>query len=112
MLQEKLKKTTNYWVYILKCINGSYYTGFTTDLIRRFNEHLSGTGKCKYTRSFKPIEMAQSWKINGDKSTAMKIEKFIKKFSKKEKEQLILCPEFLSKIFDCKPDNLISKNEK
>jgi putative endonuclease len=84
-----------YWVYILNCNNGSYYTGYTVDLIRRYQEHVAGTDKCKYTRSFKPLSIAQSWQIQGDKSTAMKIEKRIKKMTKKEKEKIILSPELL-----------------
>lgn len=85
----------DYWVYILHCENGNYYTGYTTDLTRRYAEHLAGTAKCKYTRSFKPLELAQSWKIEDGKSTAMKIEQRIKRLSKKEKEKLIADPSLL-----------------
>lgn len=85
----------DYWVYILHCENGSYYTGYTTDLVRRYHEHLQGTEKCKYTRSFKPVEVAQCWQICGSKAMAMKIERLIKKMSKQEKQQLILNPERL-----------------
>jgi putative endonuclease len=86
-------KTTCYSVYILLCDNGAYYTGYTTDLKRRYQEHVEGTGKCKFTKSFKPLRIAQSWEIQGSKSLAMKIEKRIKMLSKKEKEQLILQPD-------------------
>ncbi len=85
--------TLYYIVYILICSNGAYYTGYTTDLDRRYQEHLQGTAKCKFTRSFKPLSIAQSWKIYGSKADAMKIEKYIKSLSKKDKEQLILFPE-------------------
>lgn len=91
--------TTPFFVYILICENNNFYTGYTTNLIRRYQEHVLGTGKCKYTRSFKPINIAQSWQINESKSVAMKIEKFIKKMTKKEKEQLLLNPENLSQLF-------------
>lgn len=84
-----------YWIYILRCNNGSFYTGYTTDLLRRYQEHLQGTGKCKYTRSFKPVEVAQCWPIDGDKTLAMKIERLIKKMSKQEKQRLVLEPEKL-----------------
>jgi len=86
---------STYWVYILNCDNGSYYTGYTTDLTRRFQEHLDGTDKCKYTRSFKPLGIAQSWEITGTQSTAMKIEKFIKRLSKQKKKELVLHPDCL-----------------
>jgi putative endonuclease len=94
-----------YWVYILRCSNGSYYTGYTTDMMRRYEEHVRGTTKCKYTRSFKPVNIAQSWIVKNDKSIAMKIEKFIKKLRKKEKEQLILHPEKLIDLFLCELSN-------
>ena len=83
----------SYWVYMLLCENGNYYTGYTTDLQRRYQEHVAGTIKCKYTRSFKPLRIAQAWLIEGGKSEALKLEKYIKSLSKKKKEQLILKPE-------------------
>lgn len=92
-------KNTHYFVYILLCQNGSYYTGYTTDLNRRYQEHLQGSDKCKFTRSFKPIHIAQSWQIEGSKGNAMKIEQFIKKMSKKSKETLISSPEQLINNF-------------
>jgi putative endonuclease len=85
-----------YWVYILHCENGSFYTGYTTDLTRRYQEHLLGIAGCKYTRSFKPLSIAQQWQIEGDKSTAMRVERFIKKLPKKKKEELVLYPERLT----------------
>jgi putative endonuclease len=78
----------NYWVYILLCENGAYYTGYTNDLETRYQQHLSGKG-AKYTRSFKPIKIAQSWEVS-DKSTAMKMEAHLKKLTRKEKEKMIL----------------------
>ncbi len=80
-----------YWVYILHCNNQSYYTGYTDNLKKRFQEHLSGKGS-KYTRSFKPTAIAQSWEIKSGKTMAMRIERYIKKLSKAQKEQLIINP--------------------
>lgn len=88
-------EAATYWVYILQCENNSYYTGYTTDLDKRYQSHLDGTGQCKYTRSFKPLCIAQSWKINGSKAFAMKIERYIKSLSRAEKEKLIACPSLL-----------------
>ena len=79
---------------MLKCENNSYYTGYTDNLERRFQAHISGKG-AKYTKTFKPLSIAQSWEVLGDKSTAMQIERLIKKLSKKEKEHLILNPDIL-----------------
>ncbi|WED42945.1 GIY-YIG nuclease family protein [Legionella cardiaca] len=81
-----------YWVYILLCQNNSYYTGYTNNLVKRYQSHVSGTGKCKYTRSFKPIAIARCWKISGDKAQAMRLERYIKKLSRQEKEKIIAEP--------------------
>ena len=81
-----------YWVYILKCANNTYYTGYTNNLAKRYQSHLDGTGKCKYTRSFRPVCIAQSWEIDDDKSLAMQLEAYIKSCSRAEKERLIDCP--------------------
>lgn len=81
-----------FWVYILLCNNNTYYTGYTNDLEKRYQSHVNGTGKCKYTRSFKPVKIAQSWKIVGDKAEAMRLERAIKKLSRPEKEKLIAEP--------------------
>lgn len=98
-----------YYVYLLHCQNNSLYTGYTSDLSRRFCEHVQGTVKSKYTRSFKPLSIAQSWKINADKSIAMKIERFIKALSKQQKLAIINSPNLLphllpqyQSIIECK----------
>jgi putative endonuclease len=88
---------------MLLCENGAYYTGYTTDLTRRYQEHIEGTDKCKFTRSFKPVSLAQSWKIEGDKSAAMKAERFIKTLSKTEKTHLIHFPHTLTEFLPCSP---------
>lgn len=77
-------------VYILECINNSFYTGYTTDLTRRYAEHSQGSPKCKYTRSFPPKRIAIAWEISGDKSMALKIERKIKQFPANIKRELIL----------------------
>lgn len=85
-----------FWVYILLCENNTYYTGYTNDITKRYQSHIDGTGKCKYTRSFKPVKIAQCWKIKNDKIEALRLERFIKKLSKIEKEKLISRPLTLS----------------
>lgn len=77
-----------YYVYILHCINDTFYTGFTTDLDRRYHEHISRSKKCRYTRSFPPKELVAFWCFD-DKSLALKEEARIKKLSKIQKEKLI-----------------------
>lgn len=85
---------TKHWVYILLCENNTYYTGYTVDLKKRYQLHISGKAS-KYTRSFKPIKIAQSWEIISGKKTAMQIERYIKKLSRKQKEFFINQPENL-----------------
>ena len=89
--------TTSYWVYILMCENNSYYTGYTTNLEKRFQAHLEGRAS-KYTRSFKPLCMAQSWEIQGSKADAMRVERQIKALSRAEKEKIVLNPMCLSLV--------------
>lgn len=59
---------------------------------------MDGSVKCKFTRSFKPLQIAQHWIIADDKKIAMKAERLIKKLSRKKKEQLILNPELLAEM--------------
>ncbi len=86
----------DYWVYILLCENQSYYTGYTDNLEKRYLSHLTGTGRCKYTRSFKPVHIAQCWIIDNDKAFAMKLEREIKKKNRQQKTELIKYPNLLS----------------
>jgi len=86
----------SFWVYILLCENNTYYTGYTNALAKRIQSHFDGTGKCKYTRSFKPIKIVQCWEVKGGKSAALKLEARIKKLSRFEKEALIAQPLTLS----------------
>jgi putative endonuclease len=89
-----------YFIYMLECCNKSYYTGYTTDLERRYQEHLDGSYKCKYTRSFPPIRVAAAWRILGELSEAMKIEYFIKRLTKDEKQSLVEDPKRIKEIYD------------
>lgn len=78
----------SHYVYIIECINNSYYTGYTTDLDRRYKEHQAGHPKCRYTLSFPPKQLLTYW-IFDNKSDALKEEARIKKLTRKEKEALI-----------------------
>lgn len=76
-----------YFVYILKCNNGSLYTGITTDVERRLAEHKSGTG-ARYTRAKGAGEIVRIERKK-NRSTASKREAEIKKMSRAEKLELI-----------------------
>lgn len=77
-----------YFVYILECKNNRFYTGYTTDLDARYEKHVNGTGRCKFTRSFPPIRIAASWQF-ATKSEALKAEYAIKQLSRDQKQQCI-----------------------
>ena len=78
----------NTWkLYILRCADGTLYTGITTDVERRFAEHSSGKG-AKYTRGRAPLELVYSEDC-GDKSTALRRELEIKAMTREEKLKLI-----------------------
>ena len=77
-----------FYIYMLECSNGAYYTGYTTDIDRRYAEHQQGSDRCKYTRSFPPRRMAAYWKLNADLSLILKIERQIKQLSRQEKIRL------------------------
>lgn len=76
-----------YIVYILRCGDGSLYTGITNDLERRVAVHNSGKGG-KYTRSHLPVESVY-WETVPDKSTALRREWAIKALTRAEKLELI-----------------------
>ena len=86
-----------YFVYILECVNGAYYTGYTIDMERRYREHCEGTSTCKYTRSFPPKRLAGCWEVES-LSVALKLERAIKKLKKELKKRLIDEPKKLQKI--------------
>ena len=75
------------YVYVLRCGDGSLYTGWTNDLEQRLAAHQSGKG-AKYTRGRLPIEMVYFEEMP-DKSAALKRENELKKLKKTEKELLI-----------------------
>lgn len=76
-----------YYVYILRCGDGSLYTGITTDLEHRLKMHQSGKG-AKYTRSHLPVELVYQ-EVQPDKSAALHREAEIKKLPRSQKLKLI-----------------------
>ena len=78
----------NTWkLYILRCADGSLYTGITTDLVKRIHAHNSGKG-AKYTRSRKPVELVYQEDCS-DHSAALKRELEVKALTKEQKLKLI-----------------------
>jgi len=77
-----------YFVYILKCSDNSYYTGFTNNIERRFNEHEKGLNKECYTFNKRPL-LLEWFETFNDVLDAIAIEKKIKGWSRRKKEALI-----------------------
>ncbi len=86
-LNAKIGKAQPYYVYMLRCKDGSIYTGSTNDVEKRVKLHKMGKG-CKYTRSHLPVELVYFEELSS-KSDALKREYAIKQLSHSEKERLI-----------------------
>ena len=80
------EKIMNY-TYILRCGDGSLYTGWTNHLTKRVADHNAGRG-AKYTKAHLPVELVY-YEIFETKEDAMKRECAIKKLSRPQKERLI-----------------------
>ena len=76
-----------WFVYMLRCRDGSLYTGYTDDVRRRLETHQNGKG-AKYTRSRLPVALAYQEELP-DKSSALRREAAIKRLTRQEKLQLI-----------------------
>ncbi len=75
------------YTYILRCGDGSLYTGWTNHLTKRVSDHNAGRG-AKYTKAHLPVELVY-YEIFETKEEAMKRECAIKKLSRPQKERLI-----------------------
>jgi len=84
---KRLQTTNHHFVYILKCIDNSLYTGYTTDVNKRCNVHNRGKG-AKYTRTRLPVKLVYVEEFS-TKSEALKREYQIKQMTRKQKERLI-----------------------
>ena len=89
---------TDWYVYIIRCGDGTLYTGITTDLDRRLAEHQEGGPKAsRYLRGRSPLQLML--KLHAfDRATALKLERRIKRLSRAQKEALIQHPETMHKI--------------
>lgn len=75
------------FVYIVRCADGSYYTGWATDVARRVAEHNAGRG-ARYTRQHGPVELVYS-EQQPSRSAALKREDEIKRRGRRYKEKLV-----------------------
>ncbi len=78
-------------IYLLRCGDGSLYTGIATDVSRRVAEHREGERGAKYLRGRGPLELVYQQEI-GDRGLAAKIEHRVKQLPKEHKEDLDRLP--------------------
>jgi len=80
-------RRSKYWVYIVQCKDGTYYTGYTNDLERRISQHSSGNG-AKFLKRKAPIRLVYAKEYKYFKN-ALRAERKIKKLTRNQKERLI-----------------------
>jgi len=83
-----MENEKNNYVYILKCSDGTLYTGWTTDVDKRLKKHNSGNG-AKYTRARLPVQL-EYYEQFETKQEAMKREYEIKQLARKQKLEIII----------------------
>jgi putative endonuclease len=82
-----MTETAPAWVYLLRCGDGSLYTGWTTDVERRIGQHAAGRGG-RYTASHLPVQLAVALPM-ADASAARREEARIKRLPRAAKEALV-----------------------
>jgi putative endonuclease len=78
----------SFWIYIVHCADGSYYTGDTDDLGRRLGQHKSGSISTCYTFKRRPVTLVFSQEC-ATREEALTAERRIKGWSRKKKEAMI-----------------------
>jgi predicted GIY-YIG superfamily endonuclease len=80
-------RNETWYVYMIRCADGSLYTGITKDLERRCRQHNDGTAS-RFTRCRRPVELVYQVRRRSQ-STALKREAAIKALTRKQKEALL-----------------------
>ena len=81
----------SYYLYMLRCEDGSIYTGIAKDYLKRYEKHLSGNG-AKYTKAHKVKKIERVF-LCDSRSIATILEIKLKKFTKNMKENIIISPD-------------------
>lgn len=76
-----------WWLYVLECSDGTWYTGITNDLQRRLARHADGTAS-RYTRSRRPVTLVHRERCR-DRSSALRKESRIKALSRAQKQEYV-----------------------
>ncbi len=86
----------SWFLYLVRCGDGSLYTGIATDVERRFEQHCAGKG-ARYLRGRGPLELVFQEAV-GDRSAALQLEHRVKRLAKLDKEALVREPSGLSQL--------------
>ena len=87
----------SYYLYMLRCEDGSIYTGIAKDYLKRYEKHLSGNG-AKYTKAHKVVNIERVF-LCDSRSIACSLESKLKKYTNKKKEGIISKPDdFIKEI--------------
>ncbi len=84
---KKFIRRDHFFVYIVECANGTYYTGYTPNVEKRVQLHNNGRG-AKYTRDRRPVKLVWS-KACRNQRFAMRAEKTIKGLKREDKERIV-----------------------
>ena len=84
----KMGNKKTWYMYVVECADGTLYTGITTDLSRRINEHNYGSRGAKYTRSRRPVRLKLTDECDNH-SNALRKELKFKKLTRKQKKEII-----------------------
>ena len=87
------EKEGQWFVYVIECVDGSFYKGFTTDLIKRYKQHCAGIG-AEWTKTHKPKQLFY-WEIHYSEKSAIEREKYLKSGCEREwfKNEVVDKPE-------------------
>ena len=89
---------SDWYLYLVRCRDGTLYTGISTDIDRRLAEHREGgDAGSKYLKGRAPLTLLFEQRL-GSRSLALKVEKRVKKLSKAKKEKMISVPGCIEEI--------------
>jgi putative endonuclease len=92
-------RTRRWSVYMLRCGDGSLYTGIAMDVSRRIAEHEDGTRGARYLRGRGPLVLVFQSEV-GDRSLATRAEVRIKRLGRRAKEEFIASPRGIGRLLD------------
>ncbi len=99
----------DWYLYMVRCADGSVYTGVSTDVQRRWKEHQRGGSRAaRYLRTRRPVDLIFSAMI-GDKGAALRAEHAIKQLEKQQKEALAVGAVALQVILDAYAERRASR---